>query len=63
MPSIGPRCHELRVRGDRQNWRLVYRIDDDAIVLLDVLAKKTTKTPKTVLDICKSRLKRYDELS
>jgi hypothetical protein len=23
MPSIGPRCHELRVRDGHHNWRIV----------------------------------------
>ncbi len=61
MPTIGNRCHELRVRDESANWRLIYRLD--AIVLLDVFAKKTGKTPATVIRSCKSRLKRYDELS
>ena len=33
MPSIGANCHELRVRDAEQNWRIIYRIDDDAIIL------------------------------
>src|SRR5439155_11877189 len=28
MPSIGRRCHELRVPDKGQDWRIVYRIDD-----------------------------------
>ena len=31
MPSIGPRCHELRVNDENATWRLIYRIDPDAI--------------------------------
>jgi len=58
MPSIGPRCYELRVRDKNQNWRSIYRVDDDAIVLVEVFAKKTTKTPKSVIDRCKTRLRR-----
>ncbi len=38
----------------------MYRIDEDAIVILEVFEKKTQKTPKRILDICKDRLKRYD---
>ena len=61
MPSIGNRCHELRF-GDRENsWRIVYRIDDDAIIILEVFAKKTRRTPKKVIDACKERLRRYDD--
>lgn len=39
MPSIGPRCHELRLRDEDRNWRVIYRIDADAIVIADVFAK------------------------
>ncbi|MGH7597284.1 MAG: type II toxin-antitoxin system RelE/ParE family toxin [bacterium] len=42
-------------------WRIVYRIDADAIVIAEIFAKKTTKTPKEVIDVCKLRLKKYDE--
>ncbi|MBI4772175.1 MAG: hypothetical protein HY784_17590 [Chloroflexi bacterium] len=24
MPSIGPRCYELRIRDERDTWRIVY---------------------------------------
>jgi len=62
MPSIGPRCHELRVRDAGHHWRIIYRIDSDAIVIVDVFAKKTRTTPKAVVDRCKARLKAYDEI-
>ena len=35
MPSIAPACHELRVQDEGQTWRIVYRIDSDAIVILE----------------------------
>jgi phage-related protein len=60
MPSIGARCHELRVTDAGNNWRLVYRIDSDAIVILEVFAKKTGTTPKAVIATCRKRLKEYD---
>ena len=63
MPNIGRRCHELRVRNRSANWRMIYRVDIDAIVLLEVFAKKTGKTPAAVIRACKARLKRYDELA
>jgi phage-related protein len=62
MPSIGPRCHELRIGGTDVTWRIFYRIDPDAIVILEVLKKKTTKTPKTVLQACRRRLAEYDSM-
>ena len=60
MPSIGARCHELRNNDEDSIWRIMYRIDTDAIVILEVFKKKSAKTPKYVLDVCKLRLKVYD---
>ena len=60
MPSISARCHELRINDEDSIWRIIYRIDTDAIVILEVFKKKSTKTPKRVLDVCKLRLKVYD---
>ena len=59
MPSIGPRCHELRIVDERIGWRIVYRIDTDAIVILEVFEKKTRSTPHQVIEVCKRRLKYY----
>ena len=60
MPSIGKRCHELRVRDVGQNWRLIYRIDEDAILILEVFSKTTRATPASAIENCKQRLKMYD---
>ncbi len=61
MPSIGARCHELRVRDESKQWRLIYRTDSDAILVLDLFRKTTQKTPKQALDRCQRRLRHYDE--
>lgn len=61
MVSIGPRCHELRIAEEGAQWRIVYRIDDDAIVIVEVFQKKTLKTPRRVIATCKRRLRSYDE--
>ncbi len=61
MPSIGKRCHELRIVDASTNWRIVYRIDSDAIVVLEVFVKKTKQTPKSVIDKCKQRISQYDQ--
>ncbi|NET47181.1 MAG: type II toxin-antitoxin system RelE/ParE family toxin [Merismopedia sp. SIO2A8] len=61
MPSIGVSCHELRIRDAEQNWRIVYHIDNDAILILDVFSKKTQTTPQSVIDICKKRLSKYEQ--
>lgn len=60
MPSIGPRCHELRINDQRATWRVIYRIDDDAIVIAEVFSKKTAKTPRSIINTCKQRLAYYD---
>jgi phage-related protein len=61
MPSIGRRCHELGIDDENVTWRIVYRIDSDAIVILEVFDKKTNQTPKQVIDSCKQRIKNYDD--
>jgi phage-related protein len=61
MPSIGARCHELRVTDETRDWRIVYRIDAGAIPIVEVFPKTTQKTPQSVIDNCKRRLKQYDE--
>jgi phage-related protein len=60
MPSIGARCHELRVRDEDHNWRIIYRIDRNHVLVVDVFAKTTRQTPKNVIDACKARLVTYD---
>lgn len=60
MPAIGPRCHELRVSERDLTWRVIYRLNPEAIVLLDVFAKKSAATPKEVIDRCRRRLRRYE---
>lgn len=60
MRSIGPRCYELRVNDENSTWRIVYRVDRDAIVILEVFSKKTAQTPGLVIENCKRRLKEYD---
>ena len=47
---------------DDQNktWRVMYRVDDDAIVILEVFEKKAKKTPREVIENCKRRIRLYD---
>lgn len=60
MPTIGRRCHEPRINDEDSTWRIVYRLDEDAIVILEVFSKKTQQTPKMVIEVCKRRLMEYD---
>jgi phage-related protein len=60
LPDVGSRCGALRIRDAEHNWRIMYRIDADAVLVLDVYPKKTRKVPDEVINRCKQRLKQYD---
>ena len=62
MPSIGRHCYELRIRDQNETWRIIYRIDSDAIIIAEVFKKRTRQTPKRIIDICKRRLQHYDSI-
>jgi len=38
----------------------MYRVDQDAILVLDVFQKKSRKTPQRVIRDCRRRLREYD---
>jgi phage-related protein len=59
MPSIATSAHELRLRDSAHSWRIMYSLETDAVVILDVFAKATRKTPDSVIDACIRRLKTY----
>ena len=52
MPAIGPRCHELGINDAAATFRIMYRADSDAVVILEVFSKKTHQTPRAVIEIC-----------
>jgi phage-related protein len=60
MPIIGRRCHELRIVDVGKTWRIVYRLDEDAVVIADVFQKGTQQTPTRVIQDCRRRLLQYD---
>ena len=62
MPNVGRRCHELRVSDDRETWRVIYRLDEDALLIIETFKKKTQKTPVEILRLCRKRLSVYDRL-
>jgi phage-related protein len=64
MPSIGRSVHELRVddRQTRKTWRIIYRIDSNAILVVHWFEKKTKTTAQRLVDLCKKRLKGYDHV-
>jgi phage-related protein len=61
MPVIGARCHELRIQDEKRTWRIVYRVDADAVVIADVFSKTTQATPATAIRNSQRRLRAYDE--
>ncbi len=63
MPTIGVRCHELRINDKDSTWRVIYRIEKDAILILEVFKKKTVKTPKSVIELCQRRAKSFEDIS
>ena len=63
MPTIGTRCHELRIVDAGKTWRIVYRLDVDAIVIVDVFQKTTQQTPTRVIQDCRRRLAQYDAVA
>jgi phage-related protein len=61
MPVIAAHCYELRIRDENKNWRVMYHIQDDAILILEVFEKKTRVTPAQVIETCQRRLKEYEK--
>ena len=61
IPSVGPRCHELRIIDEDATWRIIYRIDADAVIIAEVFSKKTAQTPKRIIAVCQRRLREYDD--
>jgi len=62
MPVLGARCAEIRVIDATVTWRILYRLDPDAVVIAAVFAKKTQATPKSILDTAKDRFRQYDRI-
>jgi len=63
MPVIGPHCHELRINDPAGPFRIIYRADTDAVIILDVFIKKTRQTPRTVIEACQRRLRDYERFA
>jgi len=59
LRTIGRACHELRISDGNRRWRIVYFIDTDAVVILEVFRKTTRETPGRVIEDCSRRLRQY----
>jgi len=62
MPEIESGCHELRVGDGANEWRLVYSVEPDAILVLEVFRKSTRQTPPKVKETCRKRVREYRRL-
>lgn len=60
LAGVAPRCHELRIVDQGLTWRIVYRIDPDAIVIAEIFAKKSEQTPAKIVEAVRRRLRGYD---
>ena len=62
-PELAPVVTKLRVQDESQTWRILYRVDRDAVLILDVFSKKTQVTPNSVIEACRRRSRAYDALN
>ena len=56
MSIIGPRCLELRIKDQNVDWRIMVHLAPGAVVILEVFAKKSARTPHAVVTACRRRL-------
>jgi phage-related protein len=63
MPAIGAHCHELRIVDAGTSWRIVYRLDPDAVVIAEVFRKTTQATLHQVIQQAQRRLRTYDQVT
>lgn len=60
LPSFGRRCHELRINDRGLTWRIIYRVDPDPIMIAELFSKKSQAIPEAVVEVCRRRLREYD---
>lgn len=63
MPSVAPACHELRIVDEDNDWRIIYHLSTDAVVILDVFSKRKRKTPKRIIETCRRRLREFRKVN
>jgi phage-related protein len=59
MADIGRNCHELRIDDGGLTWRILYHLDSDAVVILEIFQKKSRTTPKAAIEVARKRLRLY----
>jgi phage-related protein len=61
MPTVGGHSHELRINDGDHAWRIIYHVEPDAVVILEVFSKKTAATPQQTIETCRKRLAAFLE--
>ena len=60
MPVVGARCHELRVSDRDADWRVIYRIDHDCILVANIFQKASRTTRQSDIELAQRRLRDHD---
>ena len=61
MLAVGVQCHELRINDGDHAWRIIYHVEPDAVVILEVFSKKTAATSPQTIETCRKRLAAFLE--
>lgn len=61
MPSVGAGCHELRLSANRTEWRVIFYLDADVVLVLGVFKKATRRTPRQLIETFARRLRLFHE--
>lgn len=62
MTDIENGCHELKVKDENHDWRIIYSVEPDAILILEVFGKGSRRTPKQIIETCRRRVREYRRL-
>jgi phage-related protein len=60
MIAIGKSCYELRLRDAGTNWRLVFRVDEDAVIVVGLFRKTSPSATGRLIAVSRRRLSEYD---
>lgn len=61
MPTVGAACHELRLSANRTEWRVIYYVEVDVVLVLGVFRKTTRRTPRQLIETFARRLRLFHE--
>jgi phage-related protein len=58
--QIGRHCYEIRYKTAEHNWRVYFAVRSDIVVLV-VEDKKRDSILKSTIEVCKNRLRNYEQ--